>query len=236
MRPSNLSTADLDAVIEAAAAARTVMRPTHDVVAEAKRLHPVGFDLLGLGENLSLDSLKSGYRQAARRHHPDAGGSHEEMIRVNEAYSLIHELLCESRFSSDLTGSEQASITGSDFPVKTTKDYIYVVGLLLLDIKTDEWALDDAHYWLTMLCTDEWMDSSFARYPHIRLKVFFACDNLAGLLWVAGRKDEAEEDRKLAEQIGRSLDRGDSLHEIRYYSIEKYIEQGEKLRIVLNHR
>jgi hypothetical protein len=233
---SHLNTADLDAVIEAAAMARKVMRPTHDVVAEAKRLHPVGFDLLGLGENLSLDSLKSGYRKAARRYHPDAGGSHEEMIRVNEAYSLIHELLCQSRFSSDLTGSDEASIIGSDFPVKTTKDYIYVIGLLLLDIKNDEWALDDAHYWLAMLCTDEWMDSSFARYPHIRSRVFFACDSLAGLLWAAGRKDEAEQDRKLAEQVGRSLDREGSLHGLRYYSIEKYIEQGEKPRIVLNHR
>lgn len=233
---SNLETSALDAVIEAAAAARTVKRPTHDVVAEAKRLHPVGFDLLGLGANLSLDLLKSCYRQAARRYHPDAGGSHEEMIRVNEAYSLIHELLCESRFSRDLSGSDEASIIGSDFPIKTTKDYMYVVGLLLLDIKTDEWALDDAHYWLTTLCTEEWMDSSFARSPHVRSKVFFECDSLAGLLWAAGRKDEAEQDRKLAEHVGRSLDREGSLHGLRYYSIEKYIEQGEKLRLVLNHR
>ena len=79
-----------------------------------------------------------------------------------------------------------------------------MVGLLLLDIKTDEWALDDAHYWLTMLCTDEWMDSKYARHSQIRSKVFFACDSLAGLLWAAGRKEEAEQDRKLAEQVIRS--------------------------------
>jgi hypothetical protein len=76
----------------------------------------------------------------------------------------------------------------------------------------------------------------FIRSPHVRSKVFFECDSLAGLLWAAGRKDEAEQDRKLAEHVGRSLDREGSLHGQRYCSIEKYIEQGEKLRLVLNHR
>ena len=233
---SNLNTSVLDAVIEAAATARKVIRPTHDLVAEAKRLHSVGFNLLGIGVDLSLDSLKSCYRQAALRYHPDAGGSHEEMIQVNEAYSLIHELLCQSRFSVDSTGSNEPSIASSDSPINTTKDYVYAIGLLLLDIKSDEWALDDAHYWLTMLCSDEWMDSKYAQYPYIRFKVFFACDSLAGLLWVAGRKEEAGHDRKLAEQLSRSSGREDSVESVRYFSIEKYIERGEKLRIVLNHR
>jgi len=230
---SNLKSSALDAVIEAGATARKVIRPTLDLVAEARRLHSVGFNLLGIGANLTLDSLKSYYRQAARRYHPDAGGSHEEMIQVNEAYNLFHELLCQSRFSMDSTGSGEPLIPSFDVPIRTTKDYIYVVGLLLLDIKTDEWALDDAHYWLTMLCTDEWMDSKYARHSQIRSKVFFACDSLAGLLWAAGRKEEAELDRKLAEQVIRS---SGSVQGIRFYSIEKYIEQGEKLRIVLNHR
>ena len=233
---SNLKTSALDAVIEAAATARRVIRPTHDIIAEARRLHSVGFNLLGISADLTLDSLKSHYRQAARRYHPDAGGSHEEMIQVNEAYNLIHELLCQSRYSVDSTGSEEPSIPSLDVPIKTTKDYIYVVGLLLFDIKTDEWALDDAHYWLTMLCTDEWMESKYAQHSQIRSKLFFACDSLAGLLWAAGRKEEAEQDRKLAEQVIRSSGREGLLQGIRYYSIEKYIEQGEKLRIVLNHR
>ena len=106
---SNLKTSTLDAVIEAAATARKVIQPTHDIVAEARRLHSVGFNLLRIGADLTLDSLKSHYRQAARRYHPDAGGSHEEMIQVNEAYNLFHELLCQSRFSMDSTGSGEPS-------------------------------------------------------------------------------------------------------------------------------
>ena len=89
---SSLNTSALDAVIEAAATARRVIRPAQDIVAEARRLNSVGFDLLAIGADLTLDSLKSRYRQAARKYHPDAGGSHEEMIQVNEAYNLIHEL------------------------------------------------------------------------------------------------------------------------------------------------
>ena len=233
---SNLTTSDLDAVIETAATARKVIRPTHDIVAEARRLHSVGFNLLGIGADLTLDSLKSHYRQAARTYHPDAGGSHEEMIQVNEAYSLFHELLCQSRFSMDPTGSGEPSISSFDVPIRTTKDYMYVIGLLLFDIKTDEWALDDAHYWLTMLCTDEWMDAKYARHSQIRSKVFRGCDSLAGLLWAAGRKEEAEQDRKLAEQVLHWSGCEGSLQGMRYHSIQKYIEQGEKLRIVLNHR
>jgi hypothetical protein len=230
---SSLNTSALDVVIETAATARKVIRPAHDIVAEARRLHSVGFKLLRVGTNLTLDSLKSLYRRAARRYHPDAGGSHEEMIQVNEAYNLFHELLCQSRFSLDSTGSGEPSPPGFDIPITSAKDYLYVVGLLLFDIKTDEWALDDAHYWLTMLCSDEWMDSKYARHSQIRSKLLFACDSLAGLLWAAGRKEEAEQDRRLAEQVIRS---SGSLQGMRFYSIEKYIEQGEKLRIVLNHR
>ena len=200
---SNLKTSALDAVIEAAATARKVIRPTQDLVAEARRLHAVGFNLLGIGTDLSLDSLKSLYRRAARRYHPDAGGSHEEMIHVNEAYNLFHELLCQTSFSMVSTGNGEPSIPGFDVPIRTTKDYVYVVGLVLLDIKTDEWALDDAHYWLTMLCSDEWMDSKYARHSQIRSKVLFACDTLAGLLWAAGKKEEAEQDRRLAERFIR---------------------------------
>ena len=214
--------------------ARKVMRPTHDILAEARRLHPVGFDMLGIGSDMTLDSLKSLYRQAARKYHPDAGGSHQTMIQVNEAYNLFHELLCQVRFSVESVERGEPSIPSFEVPIRTTKDYLYVAGLLLLDIKLDEWALDDAHYWLTMLCSDEWTDSEYARHPQIRSKVFFACDNLSGLLWAAGRKEEAEEDRKLAVQVSRSSGRDGSLQGVRFYATEKYVEQGEKLRIVLN--
>jgi hypothetical protein len=230
---SNPNTPGLDAVIAAAAKVRKVILPAHEIVAEARRLHSVGFNLLRIGAELTLESLKALYRQAARRYHPDAGGTDEEMVQVNEAYNLFHELLCQSRFSMVSPGSEEPSPSGFDIPIRSTKDYVYMVGRLLFDIKIDEWALDDAHYWLTMLCSDEWIDSEYARHSLIQSMLHHACDTSAGLLWAAGRNHEAEQARRFAEKVVRSAS---SISCWPCPSIEKYIEQGEKLRIVLTHR
>ena len=136
---SNPNTAALDAVIDAAAEARIIVKPTNQLVAEARRLHAVGFDLLGIEHELSAETLKSLYRKAGRRYHPDAGGSDEVMKKVNEAYSLFHELLCQSRFIvNDAAGAEQTAIELAA-PIRTAKDYRYVLGLLLLEIKLDDW-------------------------------------------------------------------------------------------------
>ena len=193
---SNPNTSALDEVLEAAATARTIIGPTPDVsvVQEARRLDPVGFSLLGIGETLTLATLKSQYRQAARTHHPDAGGSNDIMIKVNNAYTLFHELLCQRRFIiTDSPQKEQSGTTGYEAPIRTAKDYVYVAGFLLLEIKRDEWALDNAHYWLTILCSNEWMGSAYARHTSMCFKRFFACDSLAGVLWAAGRKEQAQE-------------------------------------------
>lgn len=44
------------------------------------------------GQRLSLSQIRDAYRQQAMAHHPDAGGSVEDMRRINEAYQLLKEL------------------------------------------------------------------------------------------------------------------------------------------------
>lgn len=44
------------------------------------------------GQRLTLEQIRDAYRQQAMAHHPDAGGSVEEMRRINEAYQLLKEL------------------------------------------------------------------------------------------------------------------------------------------------
>jgi curved DNA-binding protein CbpA len=39
-----------------------------------------------------LAQIREAYRDMALQHHPDSGGSLEEMRRVNEAYQLLKEL------------------------------------------------------------------------------------------------------------------------------------------------
>ena len=233
---ANPNTAALDAVIDAAAVARLIVKPTDQVVAEAKRLHTVGFNLLGIENELSVETLKSLYRRAARKYHPDAGGSDEEMKKVNEAYSLFHELLCQSRFV--VTEAAAAVQTANEFvaPIRTAKDYAYVLGLLLLEIKLDDWALDDAHYWLSMLCSPEWADADYAQHEQSRWRTFYQCDTLAGLQWAAGRKEESHQAHVYGEAILRASGGTDNWALARFFEMERYVEQGEKLRLVLNHR
>lgn len=230
------STQVLDAILATPMKPRDRVDDATAPAEEAKRLHPTGFDLLGISGRLDFEMLKSSYRRAALHFHPDRGGSHEQMILVNEAYSLFHEMLCRRQMATgaEVGGTEESGI-GFGVPIRTAKDYLYVAGLLLLDIKLDEWSLDDAHYWVTMLASDDWMASDYARNVQVRSTLLFACSSLAGRLWAAGLREQAREVYKVAEQalrivIDGGLNLGNVLSEA-----DKYIKQGQKLRIVLNH-
>jgi hypothetical protein len=44
------------------------------------------------GQRVTLAQIRDAYRLQALNHHPDSGGSEEEMRRLNEAYQLLKEL------------------------------------------------------------------------------------------------------------------------------------------------
>ena len=230
------STQPLDAILATPATSPDRGEATTAPAEEARRRHPVGFNLLEIGERLDFETLKSLYRRAVLRCHPDKGGSEEQMVLVNEAYSLFHEVLCRHQMASGVV-DETGEGFGIDFdvPIKTAKDYLYVVGLLLVEIKLDEWGLDDAHYWVTMLASEEWMESAYAQHPRTRANLLFPCSTLAGRLWAAGLKKEAQEVYEAAAsslQVAQAngLYQGDGLFEA-----DSYMKDEQKLRVVLNH-
>jgi hypothetical protein len=47
------------------------------------------YELLGLSPGASVDQVKSAFRTLSRRHHPDAGGTHERFIALQGAYERI---------------------------------------------------------------------------------------------------------------------------------------------------
>ena len=44
------------------------------------------------GQRLTLSDIREAYREQALQHHPDSGGSAEQMRRLNEAYQMLKEL------------------------------------------------------------------------------------------------------------------------------------------------
>ena len=54
--------------------------------------------------------------------------------------------------------------------------------------------------------------------------------------WAAGRKKESREAHDYGKEILRASGGNGNWARARFFSIERYIEQGEKLRLVLNHR
>jgi hypothetical protein len=47
--------------------------------------------VLGVSENASADDLERAYRGAARKRHPDGGGSEEAMKSLNEAHDILSD-------------------------------------------------------------------------------------------------------------------------------------------------
>lgn len=50
------------------------------------------FKILGVDPNATKEEVQKAYRKKAAKAHPDAGGSHEQMIKVNAAWETIKKL------------------------------------------------------------------------------------------------------------------------------------------------
>ncbi len=98
-----------------------------------------GTELLGLTEPLTFDSLKAAYRSAARRNHPDAGGSHDAMVTVNEVFQFVHALLREREIAAGVDGTKGIAAAGV-VEVRNCFDYRYSCGELLFLAALDDWS------------------------------------------------------------------------------------------------
>ena len=49
------------------------------------------YKILGVGKSASQAEIKSAFRTAAKKHHPDKGGNPEEFKKINEAYEILSD-------------------------------------------------------------------------------------------------------------------------------------------------
>ena len=59
------------------------------------------YDVLGVSEDATRAEIDRQYRREAHKHHPDRGGSEEQMKALNEAYRVLKD--AESRSTYDLS-------------------------------------------------------------------------------------------------------------------------------------
>lgn len=66
------------------------------------------YQRLGVEPNATADEVRAAYREAARRHHPDARaargtqGSDDEMAAINEAWRVLSDPRLRARYDADL--------------------------------------------------------------------------------------------------------------------------------------
>src|SRR5574340_1167380 len=49
------------------------------------------YDILGVYKTATAEEIKKAFRNLARKHHPDAGGSEERFKEINEAYEVLSD-------------------------------------------------------------------------------------------------------------------------------------------------
>ncbi|WP_437723620.1 J domain-containing protein [Sorangium sp. So ce861] len=205
------------------------------LIEEARNLHPQGFALLQLQEPLSYESLKSAYREAAKRYHPDCGGSHDAMTAINTAYQIFHSLIEFATHLDDGSDDPEPYVSSRGTPIRTCRDYVYAIGALLFSVALDEWALDEAFVWLERITSKPWQRSRYARNEYQRIDLIEPAAKLATRLELAGRHAEAE----LSLAVAREGLRVATALELSYDRVVQEAEEAvagrRRPKLVLNH-
>ncbi|MDB6025145.1 MAG: hypothetical protein JWM68_1368 [Verrucomicrobiales bacterium] len=82
----------------------------------ARETFPDYYCILGVAPSANFETIKKAYKQCAFRSHPDRGGSHEAMLLINEAFSILGNAETRQRYDEarQQFSSEQARRTASD--------------------------------------------------------------------------------------------------------------------------
>lgn len=89
--------------------------------------------LLGLKKAYVYSDVTKQYRKMVKKYHPDAGGSEDDMIKINEAKTYMDKMFAGNKnavFNADVSDTdnvknEQTEKADADSEPKATEDYAY---------------------------------------------------------------------------------------------------------------
>ena len=150
-----------------------------------RKANPRGVDLLGLNPPVTFDSLRAAYKKAAKRYHPDLGGSNEDMKLVNLAFTEFHDLISrwkaapttEKPTGATLACGSHAASWDWDFcsvRIRSAADYLIWLGVVLVSVHTDSWAVDRAYTMVRSLREHGLLSSSLAKQVNFAHSFAFA--------------------------------------------------------------
>ncbi|MDM7855824.1 J domain-containing protein [Cellulomonas alba] len=67
------------------------------------------YDVLGVSPDATQDELRRAYRSRARRTHPDAGGTHEDFVRVSQAWDQVRDAASRAAYDGRVRASRPTS-------------------------------------------------------------------------------------------------------------------------------
>jgi hypothetical protein len=195
-----------------------------------RRVEPEGVQLLGLDGGLDFDRLRTAYRQAALRHHPDRGGSNETMAAINHAYEQLHTLLVDR-------GVHEGGLMLPAWGIEAqgSLDYLWSATRLLFEFALDDWALDEASIWLDSLVSHAFAGSAFGEADRQRIDLIEPAAKLAERLIAAKDQTSAEGALAVARAgLEKAKARG-LLYDPYVAKAEDVVAGRRKPRFVLNH-
>lgn len=68
------------------------------------------YRVLGIDSNASFETIRDAYRQRAMKCHPDRGGSHEQMVLINEAWEILSDPERRRRYDAVRLDSANLSV------------------------------------------------------------------------------------------------------------------------------
>jgi curved DNA-binding protein CbpA len=99
---------------------------------------PTFYQVLGVLESASDDEIRSAYRQAARRRHPDAGGSEAAMQELNVAWHALRDPVRRAAYDEHLATRRDTRRSGEPVaPPLWASDWTEAVDELSDDLLDD---------------------------------------------------------------------------------------------------